>query len=227
MKVYISGKMRGLPEEESRRRFEAARQYLIELGHDVVNPWDSEKEKEAQCLEWEDYILYDLRIIKHCDALFMLDNWRDSDGAKCEHAFASGRKMEILYETHESDDNDLQKASEEYADERLSVIRPDISDSSYSRKTKMTLDLFEGYELEAAFEEGANWQKKRSNDSDFCNGIWCCVQDLVVVYIEPTIAKDILRSSGMSIEQMRKAQETSGSYDEQMYSFINSIENNY
>lgn len=98
MKIYISGKMRGLPEEESRMKFEAARQYLIELGHDVVNPWDSEKDKEEQCLEWEDYILYDLRIIKHCDALFMLDNWQDSDGAKCEHAFARGRGMEIIYE---------------------------------------------------------------------------------------------------------------------------------
>lgn len=68
---------------------------------------------------------------------------------------------------------------------------------------------------------------EKHGKDEFYNGIWCCVQDLVVVYIEPTIAKDILRSSGMSIEQMRKAQETSGSYDEQMYSFINSIENNY
>jgi len=68
---------------------------------------------------------------------------------------------------------------------------------------------------------------EKHGKDEFYNGIWCCVQDLVVVYIEPTIAKDILRSSGMSIEQMRKAQEASGSYDEQMYSFINSIENNY
>ena len=166
MKIYISGKMRGLPEEESRMKFEAARQYLIELGHDVVNPWDSEKEKEEQCLEWEDYILYDLRIIKHCDVLFMLDNWRDSDGAKCEHAFASGRGMEILYEVHESD------------------------------------------------------------DSDFYNGIWCCVQDLVAVYCEPTLATDILRSSGMTVAQMRRAQENSGSYESKMYEFINSYKSN-
>jgi hypothetical protein len=45
--IYISGKMRGLPEEESRKKFEAA-QHLIELGHDVVNPWAFEKEKEEQ-----------------------------------------------------------------------------------------------------------------------------------------------------------------------------------
>lgn len=67
---------------------------------------------------------------------------------------------------------------------------------------------------------------KKYGKDEFMNGIWCCVQDLVVIYNELTIAKDILRSSGMSVEQMRKAQETSGSYDEQMYSFINSIENN-
>lgn len=111
MKIYISGKMRGLPEEESRIKFEAARQYLIELGHDVVNPWDSEKEKEAQCLEWEDYILYDLKIIKGCDALFMLDNWQDSDGAKCEHAFASGMGIEILYEKRGPVNEELDQAA--------------------------------------------------------------------------------------------------------------------
>lgn len=98
MKIYISGKMRGLPEEESRKKFEAAHQYLIELGHDVVNPWDSEGEKNEKCKDWDDYILYDLQILKTCDAIFMLSNWQDSDGAKCEHAFARGRGIEIIYE---------------------------------------------------------------------------------------------------------------------------------
>ena len=98
MKIYISGKMRGLPEEESRKLFKAAENYLIELGHDVINPWDSEGKKNEQCNDWDDYILYDLQILKTCDAIFMLSNWQDSDGAKCEHAFARGRGMEIIYE---------------------------------------------------------------------------------------------------------------------------------
>ena len=38
MRIYISGKMRGLPEEESRKKFEAARQYLFDQGHNAVNP---------------------------------------------------------------------------------------------------------------------------------------------------------------------------------------------
>ena len=49
----------------------------------------------------------------------------------------------------------IEEMSAKYTDERLNLLRPDIRDSSYSRHTKMTLDLFDGYELESAFEEGA------------------------------------------------------------------------
>jgi hypothetical protein len=49
----------------------------------------------------------------------------------------------------------IDEMSAKYADERLSLLWPDISDSSYSRHTKMTLNLFDGYELESAYEEGA------------------------------------------------------------------------
>ena len=52
MKIYISGKMRGLPEEESRKLFKAAENYLIELGHDVINPWDSEGKKMRSVRIW-------------------------------------------------------------------------------------------------------------------------------------------------------------------------------
>ena len=111
MKIYISGKMRGLPEEESRKLFKAAENYLIELGHDVINPWDSEDEKNEKCRDWDDYILYDLHILKMCDAIFMLSNWQDSDGAKCEHAFASGMGIGILYEKRGPVNEELDQAA--------------------------------------------------------------------------------------------------------------------
>ena len=167
MKIYISGKMRGLPEEESRKIFKAAEQYLKELGHDVINPWDNEHKKNEKCKDWSDYILFDLPILKTCDAIFMLDNWRDCWGAKCEHAFASGNGMEIIYETGEP-----------------------------TQKSK----------------------------DDFNKGLWCAVQDLVAVYAEPTLAADIVRSSGMSVDDMMKAQEESGCYEEQMLAFIEQFE---
>ncbi len=74
--------------------------------------------------------------------------------------------------------------------------------------------------------EGLHKVFEKHGRDEFYNGIWCCIQDLVVVYCEPTLATDILRSSGMTTEQMRRAQENSGSYDSQMYKFINSFENN-
>lgn len=67
---------------------------------------------------------------------------------------------------------------------------------------------------------------EKHGKDEFYNGIWCCVQDLVAVYYEPTLATDILRSSGMTVEQMHRAQENSGSYESQMYEFINSYESN-
>jgi len=51
----------------------------------------------------------------------------------------------------------LEKKSEEYTDERLEILRPDIADSKYSRGLKMSLDLFDGGEVEYAFEEGGRY----------------------------------------------------------------------
>lgn len=97
-KVYISGKMRGMDEQESRAKFKAAEAMLTYHGYEVINPWNDEEKKKKACKKWEDFIIYDLKVIKRCDVIYMLDNWEDSWGAKCEYAFANGRNMEILFE---------------------------------------------------------------------------------------------------------------------------------
>src|SRR3990167_4416251 len=40
----------------------------------------------------------DLRIVEACDAIIMLDNWKDSNGAKVEKAYAEYLGKEIFYE---------------------------------------------------------------------------------------------------------------------------------
>ena len=94
--------MRGLPEEKSRKKFKEAEIYLKFMGFDVVNPWNTEDEKKRNCKDWGDFILYDLKIIKTCDSIFMLDNWKNSQGAKCEHAFACGMKINVIYQASTS-----------------------------------------------------------------------------------------------------------------------------
>ena len=97
-RIYISGKMRGLDEKESRRRFADAVKMWRDLGFETVNPWDLEDAKKAQCEDWGDYILFDLPILKTCDYIYMLDNWEDSWGAKVEFNFAKGQGIYVYYE---------------------------------------------------------------------------------------------------------------------------------
>ena len=97
-KVYISGKMRGLNPEQFAPIFEKARRFLESKGYEVVNPVDFEEEKMKTCECWADFIIFDLPILKTCNAIYMLQNWQDSWGAKVEFDFANGHGLEILYQ---------------------------------------------------------------------------------------------------------------------------------
>lgn len=100
MKVYISGKISGLEEEEYRARFGAAEGRLKAAGHSVMNPaWM----KSQSDFAWMDYIYIALAMLDVCDAVYMLSNWKDSRGAKIEHAYAKGQGKKIMYEEASSD----------------------------------------------------------------------------------------------------------------------------
>lgn len=97
-RVYISGKMRGLKPEQFAPVFEKAKNFLESKGYEVANPVDFEEEKMETCGCWADFILFDLQILKTCNAIYMLHNWYDSWGAKTEFNFANGHGLEILYQ---------------------------------------------------------------------------------------------------------------------------------
>ena len=49
----------------------------------------------------EDHLLWlrgDLELVKRCDAIYMLNNWDKSSGARSEHELALKLKKEIIYE---------------------------------------------------------------------------------------------------------------------------------
>ncbi len=95
MKVYISGKIDGLPPFYSQMRFAEAERKLKDEGFEVINPW---KLDFSACKEWDDYMMCDLDILRKCDAIYLLSNWQESDGALVEYHFAKGKKMQILHE---------------------------------------------------------------------------------------------------------------------------------
>lgn len=96
-KVYLSGKINGLGEDEYRDNFAQAAMDALAFFPDeqvtIVNP----ATLPAIHNSWEDYLIRDLMLLKDCDAIVMLPNWKDSKGAITEHAFAEGMGIEIHY----------------------------------------------------------------------------------------------------------------------------------
>lgn len=43
----------------------------------------------------------DLAILSRCDAIIMLERWRDSQGAREEHAFAKSKGIPVFYDIQE------------------------------------------------------------------------------------------------------------------------------
>ena len=94
MKVYISGPMSGYP-DKNEKAFTAAQAFLEGLGHTVFNPVENNIRRYGSIAESEKRATYrevlqdDLNwIMKEADALFMLEGWFQSKGAKLEYDLA-------------------------------------------------------------------------------------------------------------------------------------------
>jgi len=89
-KVYIAGKITGL--ENYQNKFWGAKMILERQGHLVMNP-----AVLPAGFDYEDYMKICFAMIDVCDAVYMLDNWRDSPGAMREHAYAGATGKAIMY----------------------------------------------------------------------------------------------------------------------------------
>ena len=94
MKVYIAGKITGLPQTEFVANFKNVENILKDKGNQVLNPTRLFEYE----LEYEQYMAIDRILIEAADAVYMLKNWEDSPGAMRdrEHAIKLGKK--IYYE---------------------------------------------------------------------------------------------------------------------------------
>lgn len=83
MRVYISGPMTGY-ENLNKDAFYTMEAVLTSMGHSVVNPAHTDVPE----WEWIDYMNYDLMLLKGCDAIYMLNGWQHSKGARIERRYA-------------------------------------------------------------------------------------------------------------------------------------------
>ena len=94
-RVYLSGMMSGLSEEEYTRRFNAAEERL-KGKYKVFNPvrW-------GWFLRYVPYrfaLAFDIMMMCLCDRVYMLEDWTLSDGARTEHQFARSIGIIVEYE---------------------------------------------------------------------------------------------------------------------------------
>jgi hypothetical protein len=85
---YISGKMRGV-DLYNFPAFDEARDFLVDLGHDVVSPADLDRElgldeTADELPDWftlDDAMRRDLQAVTSCDKVVLLEGWSRSTGA--------------------------------------------------------------------------------------------------------------------------------------------------
>lgn len=84
-RVFISGKMTGLP-NYNEAGFANAEAELLEAGFEPVTPWDPKA--AARNAPWGECIIRALTLLNSCDAIYQLEGWEDSPGARMEWDFA-------------------------------------------------------------------------------------------------------------------------------------------
>nr|DAL72517.1 MAG TPA: chromosomal replication initiator protein [Caudoviricetes sp.] len=94
-KIYISGPISGLPLETVYNNFTNAEVQLLEQGYEVVNPFNNGLPPTAT---WEEHMRADLKLLLDCDAIYMLEGWEKSRGARIEYALAVDLKMDVQYQ---------------------------------------------------------------------------------------------------------------------------------
>ena len=95
MKIYIAGKITGLPRDEVEAKFDEVREKLVGEGHAVFVPTVLPEYDEVS--HW-DYMHICYAMIDVCDAVYMQKDWQQSKGARMELQYAADFRKEILYE---------------------------------------------------------------------------------------------------------------------------------
>ena len=91
MKIYISGKITDTVDYVN--RFANAEKYLEKEYPDaeIVNPVNLSKKVESEIINpsWQDYMKEAICNLLECDAIYLIDGWQNSKGARLEYFIAS------------------------------------------------------------------------------------------------------------------------------------------
>lgn len=93
MKVYLSGKISGLPIADAIQKFAFASNQIRALRLVPVNPMEKSLPADA-C--WKEHMVQDIALLFECQAIYLQADWKESKGARIEECIARETNMIIL-----------------------------------------------------------------------------------------------------------------------------------
>lgn len=157
---YIAGPMRGI-RHFNFPAFDAAKDEVLQLGFDPVSPADLDRDTGfdetafPDDYDWIDlgkigFNLHealdrDIAALKNCQAIYMLDGWENSRGAKAEKALAEWLGLGVFYQTPP------EVRSEDILEEALRLTKGDRQnqygppDQDFRRTAVMWEQLFQPF----------------------------------------------------------------------------------
>lgn len=102
MKIYVAGKVTGEFPYYCKYKFGYAATKLRKEGHKVISPMELGAAFEKDQFDYEDIMAVCFASIDICDAVYMLEDWHNSPGARREHEYAINSGKEIIYQTAEN-----------------------------------------------------------------------------------------------------------------------------
>ena len=100
-KIYISGKVTGVHRPEYHRQFSVKEEILKIRGYIALNPVRLNEPLAMQGASYEDLMKICFAFIDVADAIYMLDGWEESPGARREHERAVNAGKKVIYESVE------------------------------------------------------------------------------------------------------------------------------
>lgn len=97
MRLYVAGRISGLVYEDALRAFAEAAAEIERCGHVAVNPMkENGLDGDGKPHEWVEYMERDIPLLLSCDGIYLLPNWKESNGARIEKVIAEHSKMLIV-----------------------------------------------------------------------------------------------------------------------------------
>lgn len=96
MKIYIAGKISGLPLKNVIEKFKWHAGFLDLKGHEPVNPIEISPFDELK--NWNDYMSDCIAALLKCEAIYMLKDWGQSREARVEYQIAKELGLQIFFE---------------------------------------------------------------------------------------------------------------------------------